>query len=42
MCVDTHDAKFRQRFFAAAQAREAELQHAFQHAGTDLLSLSTE
>ena len=40
--VDTHDAKFRQRFFAAALARAAELQRAIQHAGTDLLSLSTE
>ncbi len=40
--VDTHDAKFRQRFFAAAEARETALQRAFQHAGTDLLSLSTE
>lgn len=42
MYVDTHDAKFRQRFFAAAQAREAALQQAFQRAGADLLSLSTE
>jgi uncharacterized protein (DUF58 family) len=40
--VDTHDARFRQRFFAAAQQREAELQAAFQHAGTQLFSLSTE
>lgn len=40
--VDTHDAKFRQRFFAAAQQRTAELEHACQHAGTDLLALSTE
>jgi len=40
--VDTHDAKFRQRFFAAAQQRAAELEEAFRHAGTDLLSLSTE
>jgi uncharacterized protein (DUF58 family) len=40
--VDTHDLKFRQRFFAAAQAREAELQQTMRQAGTDLLSLSTE
>jgi hypothetical protein len=40
--VDTHDAKFRQRFYAAAQQREAELQATFQHAGAELFSLSTE
>ncbi|MCC7360285.1 MAG: DUF58 domain-containing protein [Anaerolineales bacterium] len=42
MYVDTHDAQFRQRFLAAAQQREAELLAAFTHAGTELLSLSTE
>ena len=40
--VDTHDPQFRERFYAAAQQREAELQAAFTHAGTELLSLSTE
>ena len=39
--VDTHDAKFRQRFAEAARAREAGLRQAFGHAGVDLLSIST-
>jgi uncharacterized protein (DUF58 family) len=40
--VDTHDKKFRQRFYAAAQKREADLNTAFKRAGVDVLSLSTE
>jgi uncharacterized protein (DUF58 family) len=40
--VDTHDRKFRQRFFDAAQQREAGLKAAFKRAGVDMLSLSTE
>jgi len=40
--VDTHDAKFRQRFEAAAREREAGLQQSFKHAGVDLLSISTD
>jgi uncharacterized protein (DUF58 family) len=40
--VDTHDRKFRQRFYHAAQRREAELEQAFKRAGVDALSLSTE
>lgn len=40
--VDTHDKKFRQRFYAAAQKREADLNTAFKRAGVDTLSLSTE
>jgi uncharacterized protein (DUF58 family) len=40
--VDTHDKKFRVRFGAAARQREAALNEAFQHAGVDVLSLSTE
>ncbi len=40
--VDTHDRKFRQRFEAAAQKREAALNESFKHAGVDVLSLSTE
>ncbi|GAB4581991.1 MAG: DUF58 domain-containing protein [Anaerolineales bacterium] len=42
MYVDTHDQKFRQRFFEAAQKREAALAHAFKRAGVDALSLSTD
>ncbi|MCC6501166.1 MAG: DUF58 domain-containing protein [Anaerolineales bacterium] len=42
MFVDTHDAKFRQRFFAAAQKRERDLNAAFKRAGVDVMSLSTE
>lgn len=42
MFVDTHDAKFRKRFFAAAQQREKNLNEAFKRAGVDVLSLSTE
>jgi uncharacterized protein (DUF58 family) len=40
--VDTHDRKFRQRFFDAAQSRELALKQSFKHAGVDMLSLSTE
>lgn len=40
--VDTHDRKFRQRFKAAAQQREAALNAACHQAGVDVLSLSTE
>jgi uncharacterized protein (DUF58 family) len=40
--VDTHDRKFRQRFFDAAQQRELGLKAAFKRAGVDMLSLSTE
>ena len=42
MYVDTHDRKFRQRFEAAARAREMELAQAFKCAGVSPLSLSTE
>lgn len=40
--VDTHDAKFRKKFFAAAQQREKKLKEAFRRAGIDVLQLSTE
>ena len=40
--VDTHDKKFRQRFQAAAQRREAALNETFKRAGVDMLALSTE
>ena len=40
--VDTHDARFRKRFAAVVQKREAELSAAFRRAGVDVLSLSTE
>jgi uncharacterized protein (DUF58 family) len=40
--VDTHDPKFRKRFFEVAQRRETELNTAFKRAGVDALSLSTE
>ncbi|HET9589568.1 MAG TPA: DUF58 domain-containing protein [Anaerolineales bacterium] len=40
--VDTHDRKFRQRFFDAAQNRELMLKQSFKRAGVDMLSLSTE
>ena len=40
--VDTHDKKFRTRFNQAAHEREAYLNGAFNHAGVDILSLSTE
>jgi uncharacterized protein (DUF58 family) len=42
MVVDTSDRKFRTRFQEAAQHRERELSATFQHAGVDLLSLSTQ
>lgn len=40
--VDTHDAKFRRRFFEAAQRREEGLAESFKRAGVDMLSLSTD
>ena len=39
--VDTHDAKFRKRFAAAAAKREAALRAAFREAGVDAMELST-
>jgi uncharacterized protein (DUF58 family) len=40
--VDTHDKRFRQRFAAAAQAREDQLKQIFRRAGVDVMSVSTE
>ena len=40
--IDTHDKKFRDRFQAAAQRREAELNAAFRRGQVDILPLSTE
>jgi uncharacterized protein (DUF58 family) len=40
--VDTHDAKFRRRFFEAVQKREEDLAQAFTRAGVDMMSLSTD
>ena len=40
--VDTHDKKFRQRFQESALQREKDLGLAFQHAGVDVLPLSTD
>ena len=40
--VDTHDAKFRRRFAAVVEKREAELRSAFARCGVDVLTLSTE
>jgi uncharacterized protein (DUF58 family) len=40
--VDTRDAKFRARFKAASENREAQMAASFKHAGVDVLSLSTE
>lgn len=40
--VDTHDQRFRTRFKEAALQREAALNESFQHAGVDVLSLSTD
>ncbi|OGO28614.1 MAG: ATPase [Chloroflexi bacterium RBG_16_54_18] len=42
MYLDTQDKKFQRRFAEAALRRQAELDAAFQHAGVDVLSLSTE
>ncbi len=42
MFVDTHDKKFRQRFFAAANKRESDLKAAFLRAGVDVMTLSTD
>ncbi len=40
--VDTHDARFRKRFAAAAERREAELRAALRTAGVDALELATD
>ncbi len=40
--VDTHDARFRQRFAEAARRRELELSQAFKRTGVDVLSLSSQ
>jgi len=40
--VDTHDRQFRKRFAMLAADREAALRAAFQHAGVDVLELSTD
>lgn len=40
--VDTHDKRFRDRFHAATQRREVELNAAFRRGQIDVLSLSTE
>ncbi len=40
--VDTHDRAFRERFAAAAEAREAELRDALARAGVDTLELATD
>jgi uncharacterized protein (DUF58 family) len=40
--VDTHDKKFRRRFYEAARRREVALAEAFKRSGVDALSLSTE
>ena len=42
LLVDTHDAGFRTRFAAAAQARETALREALGHAGVDTLELATD
>ena len=42
LVVDTHDRKFRRRFYDAAQRREAALRESFKRSGVDALSLSTE
>ncbi len=41
LLVNTHSAKFRQRFAEVAAAREAHLRVGFAHAGVDALELST-
>ena len=40
--VDTHDKKFRQKFFDVASTRESVLTSAFQRAGVDVMTLSTQ
>jgi uncharacterized protein (DUF58 family) len=42
MIVDTSDKRFRQRFFDAAQQREAQLAATFKQSGVETLALSTE
>ena len=41
LLVNTHNAKFRQRFAEVAAAREAQVRIGFAHAGVDALELST-
>jgi uncharacterized protein (DUF58 family) len=40
--IDTHDGKFRKRFAAAAERREAQVRSAFSQAGVDALELATD
>lgn len=40
--VDTHDKKFRKRFYDAMQLRETDLKNSFKRAGVDVLALSTQ
>jgi uncharacterized protein (DUF58 family) len=40
--VDTHDARFRERFMRAAQRREYDIRVALQRAGVETLALSTD
>lgn len=42
LLVDTHDARFRRRFEAAAEAREARLRAAFAEGGVDALEIVTD
>jgi uncharacterized protein (DUF58 family) len=42
LVVDTHDARFRKRFAAAAERREERLREAFAQAGVDTLELATD
>jgi uncharacterized protein (DUF58 family) len=42
MFVDTHDQKFRKRFFEAAKKRDDVLRSAFQRAGVDVMTVSTD
>ena len=39
--VDTHDGRFRKRFMAAAEKREAAVRSALANSGVDALELST-
>jgi hypothetical protein len=40
--VDTSNLKFRRRFHAAAEQREADLKESLRRAGADLYAISTE
>jgi uncharacterized protein (DUF58 family) len=40
--VDTHDRKFRKRFAAAAEQREADVRASFRKAAVDALELATD